>query len=704
LSLRNNIFKLTLPVLFLLINTFLFPQSYQRELDIIPVSDASGLIPNTFSGGHNNLEHQFVDIDGDDDLDIFYLDSDGTFGWFENVGSKFNPDFEYSMSEIPGLNFLHWYYFVDIDADGDQDYFTANNDQMSLYLNAGTPTSPNFYLAQDTVKDNNGSPIFSEFSCNSAFVDIDNDQDYDFISGNTAGTLSFYENIGTPQNFNFKLITTVWQDIIIIGGRPDNTLHGASSIEFVDIDGDSDLDLFWGDFFSKSLYVIENQGTPNIPEMELISDIYPVNSDSVFTSGYNMPRFADIDFDGDYDLFVSVLYDPTVPQSLMYYENTGTPQIANQILITDDYLKTLDVGNNSSPVFVDIDDDDDLDLFVGSLNNPLGTISFLENTGSTFNPAFNFTDSIYFGITEVLILVPTFGDIDGDEDFDLIVGKLNGKLDLYINSGNKTSPQFSNSIPVVDNLGDEIDAGTSSVPLLFDIDNDSDPDLIIGAFSGAFKFYRNTGNNSNYQFTFEPQYFGILDVGSISTPFILDYNLDGIYDLFSGNGEGEFYFFQNNGTNLVPVWSEITNDFLSVNFGGDSKPLFVDLDGDTDLDILLGNVKGGLYLYNNTKISNVKEEKITPVSNFEISSYPNPFNPETQIRLELQVGQNIKIDVYNLLGENVKNLFSGYIPAGVKSFSWNAKNNSGITLPAGTYFVLVSSHETQKVLKLSFLK
>ena len=226
--------------------------------------------------------------------------------------------------------------------------------------------------------------------------------------------------------------------------------------------------------------------------MQIVSDIYPINSDSVYTSGYNMPRFADIDFDGDYDLFVSVLYDPTVRQSLMYYENMGTSQIANQVLVTEDYLKTLDVGNNSSPVFVDIDDDDDLDLFMGSLINPLGSISYLENIGSAVNPSYYFSDSIYFGITEPLILVPTFGDIDGDEDFDLIVGKLNGKLDLYINTGNKTSPQFTSGIPVVDILGVEIDAGTSSVPLLFDIDNDSDLDLIIGAFSGAFKFYKNT--------------------------------------------------------------------------------------------------------------------------------------------------------------------------------------------------------------------
>jgi len=115
------------------------------------VSDAEGLIPNIFSGGHNNLEHQFIDIDGDNDLDIFYLDSDQTFGWFENTGTKFNANFEYSFTLSEGLNFSNWFYFVDIDADGDLDYFTSNSDQISFYRNDGNAASPFFVLAQDTV-------------------------------------------------------------------------------------------------------------------------------------------------------------------------------------------------------------------------------------------------------------------------------------------------------------------------------------------------------------------------------------------------------------------------------------------------------------------------------------------------------------------------------------------------------------------------
>jgi len=546
--------------------------------------------------------------------------------------------------------------------------------------------------------------IYSEFSCNPLFVDVDGDNDYDFISGNSAGTLTYYENIGNAQNFNLKFITNVWQNIIIIGTVVDDPLHGASSIDFVDIDDDSDLDLFWGDFFSKSLYVIENQGSPTIPDMKRISNIYPVNSDSVYTSGFNMPRFADIDADGDFDLFVSVLYDPTVSQSLMYLKNNGTPQNANHQLVTEDYLKTLDVGNNRSPVFVDIDNDDDLDLFMGSLKNPNGSVNYLQNIGTNSDPAFLFIDSAYFNITGDLGITPSFGDIDNDGDFDLLLGKFNGTLSLYINSGTTSSALFTIDDTLKNNNGEIIDVGLSAVPFLIDIDNDSDLDLIIGGFNGKFILYENTGNASSFQLTINTTYFSGLDIGDNSSPFMIDYDKNGALDMFTGSRNGSLFYFRNDGSNSFPIWFQVTDEFIGDKLGGNTYPCFADIDNDTDKDLILGNVKGGLYLYINSKISNIDEGKITPVGNFEIAAYPNPFNPETQIRIELSVGQDIKIGIYNLLGEKVKSLYNGFTPAGTFTFNWDAKNNSGITLPAGIYFVLVSSHEVRKVIKLAFLK
>lgn len=704
MSLRNKILRIVTILFLFPFTSIISPQPFQRELNTIPLSDADGLIPNIFSGGHNNLEHQFVDIDSDGDLDIFYLDSDKTFGWFENTGSQFNPNFEYSLSIPEGLFFSNWFFFVDIDNDSDLDYFTSNNDLISFYRNDGSITSPLFVLAQDTVRDFDGEPIYSEFASNALFADIDNDGDYDFFSGNSAGTVKFYENVGTTLDFNFKFITNEWQNLYIVGTIADNPLHGASSLDFIDIDADSDLDLFWGDFFSNSLYVIENQGTPASPDMQRISDIYPVNSDSVNTSGFNMPRFYDIDRDGDYDLFVSVLYDPTVPQSLMFYENVGNSQAANHILRTKDYLKTFDTGNNSAPVFADIDNDGDLDMFIGSLNNPIGSIHFLENTGSKNNPAFFYNDSAFFNITGDLSVSPAFGDIDNDGDLDLLVGKLNGTIDLYTNIGSPSSPIFSNSIMLRNSNGDSIDVGSSSVPFLVDTDSDSDLDLVLGGFNGRFTFYENTGNVTVQEFTLNTGYFAGVDVGDNSTPFLFDFNKDGNFDLFSGSRNGEFFYFQNDGTNLTPIWNLITNRFIQDNFGGYTFPNFVDIDNDTDYDLFLGNVKGGLYFYINSEITNIAEWGLEPVSNYKLEAFPNPFNPGTQIRIFTKEAQFTTIDIFNSLGEKVKSLHNDYMPAGTNSFYWYGDNNSGVILPSGVYFILASSDINSEAIKVLFLK
>ena len=699
MPLRNKILALTLTSLLFFAAADICSQPFHRELNLIPVSDGSGLIKNIFSGGHNNLEYQFVDIDNDEDLDIFFLDSDKTFGLFENIGNKFNPEYKYLINKPNNLFFSNWFYFVDIDNDNDFDYFTGNNDQISYYQNNGSINSPSFILVQDTVWDDTGQPIYSEFGSNALFADIDNDDDLDFFSGNSAGTVKFYENIGTQTNFNFKFITNEWQNLYIVGTLAENSLHGASSLDFIDINDDDDLDLFWGDFFSNSLYFIENQGNSISPDMQKISDVYPINSDSVNTSGFNMPRFTDIDSDGDYDLFVSVLYDPTVPQSLMFYENTGNAQSANHILRTNDFLKTLDVGNNSSPVFVDIDNDGDLDLFIGSFNNPNGSIHFLENTGTVSNPSFYYSDSQYFNIMSDLVVTPAFGDLDNDGDYDLLAGKLNGTIDFYLNNGTPVSANFQNSILLRNNNDDSIDVGSSSSPFLMDVDGDSDLDLAIGGFNGKLSFYENTGNPASYEFTSNPAYFGTLDIGDNSTPFFIDYNEDDVLDLFSGSRNGEMFYFRNDGNNISPIWSLITNQFIPENFGGNTFPCFFDIDNDTDSDLFLGNVKGGLYFYLNSMITSVAEWELTPVDNYSIAAFPNPFNPSTRIKYTIPDNGFVNLSVYNLLGEKIAQLVNEIKTAGEYESEFD-----GSGLASGVYIAKLVSNNNHHTIKMILTK
>jgi hypothetical protein len=682
-----------------------FSQEYVRRLNWIPVSNGEGLLTNIYSGGINNIEHQFIDIDGDGDFDILFLDSDKTFGWYENTGDSTTAEFDLSFTTIPGLVMSGWFYFVDIDNDDDYDLFTANDDKISFLENTGSTLSPSFQLVQDTVYADNGQPILSEFDSNPLFADIDADGDFDFFSGNSAGTVIYYENIGTTENFLLKHITNQWQGICLNCGFGDFR-HGSSSIEFVDIDDDLDLDIFIGDLFSKSLYFIKNVGTKFIPNMDTsnIAATYPLNQDSIFTSGFNMPRFIDIDSDNDFDLFVSVLFDLTAPQNLIYYLNQGNPQTADHKKITDDYLSALDVRANSHPSFGDLDNDGNMDLLLGSLNNPLGTLHFLENTGSVTNPAFEYLDSSYFNIAEDLSVVPTLGDLDGNGTLDLLIGLFDGQTDYYRNEGTAESPDFVFQAKLTDNTGTVIDVGINASPLLFDVDGDVDLDLTIGGFNGEFKYYENTGNPFGFEFTPDELFYENLDVGDNSTPFLIDYNQDDIIDMFSGNRVGKLFYFKNNGSNQSPVWLEITDQFIEENFGGSTVPYFIDIDNDSDTDLFLGNVKGGLYLYENTTVSNIEREISELPESFLVTAHPNPFNPNVVINVYLGLKSRLNISIYNILGEKVKSMFFGELHTGIYSFNWNGTNESNQPLPSGNYIVIVQSEKHLGSLKLTLLK
>ena len=164
------------------------------------------------------------------------------------------------------------------------------------------------YLLWDVGLDIGGNIVDSDPVMVPTFVDIDGDNDLDFFTGNSVGTVTFYENVGFQDNLPlFEFITNFWEEIYIVGSSA-NQRHGASAISFIDLDEDGDYDLTWGDYFQQSLYVILNEGDDEeaIMDNDNIINQFPID-DPVITSGLNMTSFCDIDNDGDMDLFISVL-------------------------------------------------------------------------------------------------------------------------------------------------------------------------------------------------------------------------------------------------------------------------------------------------------------------------------------------------------------------------------------------------------------
>ena len=108
----------------------------------------------------------------------------------------------------------------------------------------------------------------------------------------------------------------------------------------------------------------------------------------------------------------------------------------------------------------------------------------------------------------------------------------------------------------------------------------------------------------------------------------------------------------------------------------------IDLDGDGDDDLAVAN-----YSSNNVSILLNRSDILTAVEdddppelplNFRLSqNYPNPFNPTTQIEYSLPARGHVKIEVFNILGQQVRILIDREQPAGAHRVLWDGKDASG---------------------------
>ena len=85
-------------------------------------------------------------------------------------------------------------------------------------------------------------------------------------------------------------------------------------------------------------------------------------------------------------------------------------------------------------------------------------------------------------------------------------------------------------------------------------------------------------------------------------------------------------------------------------------------------------------------------------------NYPNPFNPVTNINLELSKTTNVSLEVYNLLGQRVRMLYSGTHAAGLHQFEWDATNDASNKVASGVYFYRLSAGEKGQTRKMVLLR
>ena len=105
------------------------------------------------------------------------------------------------------------------------------------------------------------------------------------------------------------------------------------------------------------------------------------------------------------------------------------------------------------------------------------------------------------------------------------------------------------------------------------------------------------------------------------------------------------------------------------------------------------------------KEGNLNTESIGIPKSFVLHpNYPNPFNPQTQIKFEIPYAGNVDLSVYNLLGVKVKTLYSGQKPPGTFVFKWDGKNENDELVSGGVYIYQLKTEKDIQMRKMILLK
>lgn len=654
-----------------------------------------------------------LDLDGINDLVVFDRTGDrvATFindGTPNQVTYKHAPQY---LTFLPKMN--HWALFRDFNCDGKMDIFTYHSGGVRIYKNTSV-SFLDFTLEDSLVYSNfqpdsltpNMIPLYVSGSDLPAIDDIDGDGDLDILTFDVPGTRVVYhknlamENYGVCDSTSFELRNKCWgylredafsSNILIYDtcsfniGNPERyaatekgQLHSGSSLFTLDVDASGSKDLVLGDIGANNLTLLINgDASPNFTASSITSvdTTFPANHQStvpvdmyIFPAGYYM----DLNNDGVKDLVSSTNqnFNCLNDQNVWYYENNNATNNPDFSFITNSFLQEgmIEVGEGAHPVFFDYNADGLLDIIIGSYgtfniaNNPThkATLWLYENIGTATNPAFQLVTDDYVGISAMNLnipanlpaerLMPTFGDIDGDGDQDMLIGDFFGYLHYFENTAGVGNPA---NFVLNQAQYQGIDIGIYAAPQLIDLNRDNLLDIVIGERYGNFRYFENTGNATNPVFTWVTDTLGNINTKRVnefngnSTPFV--YDDAGQYVLFSGSVNGYIYRFGNIDGNLNGTFTLLDSTYLNIWEGVQTAIHGGDLDNDGTIDLLVGNYSGGIAFYKGDKPTSIFQTKNLS----GINVYPNPSTGMFQLDIGLNTLENAQIIVTDLIGNTI---------------------------------------------------
>ncbi|MBP6978745.1 MAG: FG-GAP-like repeat-containing protein [Bacteroidales bacterium] len=500
--------------------------------------------------------------------------------------------------------------FTDVDGDGDMDilnFFTLGK-YLNFHRNLsvekyGIPDSLDFRLAElcwGHFEENELSNVLSlNIDCENRLpydaserhagstllaLDMDGDQDKDLL----VGDIDYATIIGLTNGGTCDSAYMTHQDTMFPSNTIGIDLMSMPVCTYIDVNHDGTRDLLTSPFDpgldrtenSNSVWLYENLGTNDAPVFHFKQNDF-LQEEMIDLGAGAYPVVCDVNQDGLQDLVVGNFgYLDTAYYQLGYLYLTYRSQLA---------------------------------LFL--------------NTGEEGLPSFRLADKDFGHLSSLMLTgaYPALADLDDDGDMDLLAGNSDGIL-IYLENlaGPGQMPVFAD--PVMNFQG--IDVGEYSAPQLIDLDRDGLTDLVMGKSDGTLSYYRNTGSKSHAVFTLVTDLLGGVDVtdttlslDGFSTPCFFE--SEGEYRLFAGSEFGHVYYYRDIEANLAGSFTQVSDHYLFIDEGSRTGLAVWNFNNDEFPDMLIGNYSGGLALYKGVTPSPLHTGELQEILP-GLRLYPNP--------------------------------------------------------------------------------